>query len=404
MRVGPFLFRMNHHLSLNRLSRVVRVSVAAAFLLGIFFAGCEKKPAPGAGGGPAGGRPPQEVGVVTLKPRRAEITTELPGRTSAFRIAEVRPQVSGIILKRLFTEGAEVKLGEQLYQINPATYQAAFDSAKAAVDKAESASNIASLLMERRKKLVASKVVSQQDYDDSLAVLRQAQAEIALKQAALEEARIDLEYTKVLSPLSGFIGRSMVTEGALVTSGQAQALATVQQLDPIYVDVTQSSGQLLRMQREVASGQIQNAKNVEPVTRLIFEDGTEYSEPGKLQFSEVSVDPETDSVTLRAVFPNPRRELLPGMFVRAVVSEGWIDDAILAPQKGVTRNARGEPTALVAGEGDKVELRMLKIARAIGDKWMVTEGLKAGDRLIVEGLQKAPPGSVVRPMEVEAAP
>jgi len=364
------------------------------------LAGCGKKPP----AGPAGGRPAQEVGVVTLKPQRAEITTELPGRTSAFRIAEVRPQVSGIILKRLFTEGAEVKLGEQLYQINPATYQAAFDSAKAAVDKAEAASNIASLLMERRKKLVGSKVISQQDYDDSLAVLRQAQAEIALKQAALEEARIDLEYTKVLAPLSGFIGRSMVTEGALVTSGQAQALATVQQLDPIYVDVTQSSGQLLRMQREVASGQIQNVKDVEPVTRLIFEDGTQYSEPGKLQFSEVSVDPETDSVTLRAVFPNPRRELLPGMFVRAVVSEGWIDDAVLVPQKGVTRNARGEPTALVVGEGDKVELRILKINRAIGDKWMVTDGLKVGDRLIVEGLQKAPPESVVRPVEIEAAP
>jgi membrane fusion protein (multidrug efflux system) len=364
------------------------------------LAGCGKKPP----AGPAGGRPAQEVGVVTLKPQRAEITTELPGRTSAFRIAEVRPQVSGIILKRLFTEGAEVKLGEQLYQINPATYQAAFDSAKAAVDKAEAASNIASLLMERRKKLVGSKVISQQDYDDSLAVLRQAQAEIALKEAALEEARIDLEYTKVLAPLSGFIGRSMVTEGALVTSGQAQALATVQQLDPIYVDVTQSSGQLLRMQREVASGQIQNVKDVEPVTRLIFEDGTQYSEPGKLQFSEVSVDPETDSVTLRAVFPNPRRELLPGMFVRAVVSEGWIDDAVLVPQKGVTRNARGEPTALVVGEGDKVELRILKIDRAIGDKWMVTDGLKVGDRLIVEGLQKAPPESVVRPVEIEAAP
>lgn len=382
-------------------SRVPRRKMLLVGLLVVAaLAGCDKKPP----AGPAGGRPPQEVGVVTLKPQRAEITTELPGRTSAFRIAEVRPQVSGIVLKRLFTEGAEVKLGEQLYQINPATYQAAFDSAKAAVDKAEAASNIASLLMERRKKLVGSKVISQQDYDDSLAVLRQAQAEIALKEAALEEARIDLEYTKVLAPLSGFIGRSMVTEGALVTSGQAQALATVQQLDPIYVDVTQSSGQLLRMQREVASGQIQNAKDGEPVTRLIFEDGTEYSEPGKLQFSEVSVDPETDSVTLRAVFPNPRRELLPGMFVRAVVSEGWIDDAVLVPQKGVTRNARGEPTALVVGEGDKVELRILKIDRAIGDKWMVTDGLKAGDRLIVEGLQKAPPGSVVHPMETEAAP
>jgi membrane fusion protein (multidrug efflux system) len=369
---------------------VAAVSVTAA--------GCGKKPE-GPSGAPRG-MPPQEVAVVTLALQRAEIVTELPGRTAACRIAEVRPQVSGIILKRMFTEGAEVKLGEQLYQINPATYQTAYDSAKASVAKAEAAKNVAELLLNRRQKLASTKVISQQDYDDSFAVLRQAEADIAARNAALEEARINLEYTKVLSPIAGFIGRSAVTEGALVTSGQAGALATVQQLDPIYVDVTQSSSQLLRLRRDLASGQLKNSRAGEASTRLVFEDGTQYSEPGTLQFSEVSVDPGTDSVTLRAVFPNPRRELLPGMFVRAIVNEGVNDQAILAPQKGVTRNVRGEPTAFVLGEGNKVELRVLKTDRAIGDKWLVTEGLKPGDRLIVEGLQKIGPGAEVRPVEI----
>jgi membrane fusion protein, multidrug efflux system len=364
----------------------------------VALTGCGKKPGGSAGGAP-GGMPPQEVAVVTLASQRAEIVTELPGRTAACRIAEVRPQVSGIILKRMFTEGAEVKLGEQLYQINPATYQTAYDSAKAAVAKAEAAKNVAELLLNRRQKLATSKVISQQDYDDSFAVLRQAEADISARNAALEEARINLEYTKVLSPISGFIGRSAVTEGALVTSGQAGALATVQQLDPIYVDITQSSGQLLRLRRDLASGQLKNSPGNGASTRLVFEDGTQYPEPGMLQFSEVSVDPGTDSVTLRAVFPNPRRELLPGMFVRAIVSEGVSEQAILAPQKGVTRNVRGEPIAFVVGEGNKVELRVLKTDRAIGDKWLVTDGLKAGDRLIVEGLQKIGPGAGVRPVE-----
>ncbi len=383
---------------------VVRVCFAVQILLVLILqSGCGKKPEGGAGM-PPGERPPQEVAVVTLAPQRAEIFTELPGRTAARRIAEVRPQVSGIILKRLFTEGAEVKLGEQLYQINPASYQTAYDSAKASLEKAKAAGDVAEILLNRRKKLAGSKVISEQDYDDSYAVVRQAQAEVALRNAALEEARINLEYTKVLSPISGIIGRSMVTEGALVTSGQAGALATVHQLDPIYVDVTQSSSQFLRLQREIASGQLKDSNSGEASTRLFFEDGTEYSEAGKLQFSEVSVDQGTDSVTLRAVFPNPRRELLPGMFVRAKVNEGTKEDAILAPQKGVTRNVRGEPTALVVGEGNRVELRQLKTDRAIGDKWLVTEGLKAGDRLIVEGLQKIAPGAEVRPVELAPEP
>jgi len=374
---------------------------AALFAAAFFLTGCGRK---SGGGMPPGGMSPQEVGVVTLVPQRAEIVTELPGRTAACRIAEVRPQVSGIILKRLFTEGTEVKLGEQLYQINPATYQTAYDSAKAAVTKAEAAENVAQLLLDRRKKLVSSRVISQQDYDDTFAVLRQAEAEIALRNAALEEASINLEYTKVLSPISGIIGRSMATEGALVTSGQAGALATVHQLDPIYVDVTQSSSQLLSLRRELATGQLKDSQTKEASTRLVFEDGTRYSEAGTLQFSEVSVNPGTDSVTLRAVFPNPRRELLPGMFVRAIVNEGVNEQAIMVPQKGVTRNVRGEPTALVVGEGNRVELRVLKTDRSIGGKWLVTEGLKAGDRVIVEGLQKTAPGAEVRPVETVEEP
>ncbi len=383
---------------LNRAGFQTCVVIFGILLLSL--SGCGKRPG---GGPPAGERPPQEVGVITLKSEAAELTMELPGRTAAFRVAEVRPQVGGIIRERLFVEGAEVKKGDPLYQIDPATYQAAYDSAKASVEKAQAASHVAELLLERRKKLVGSKVISQQDYDDSFAVLRQAQAEIAVRQAALEEARINLEFTKVLSPISGIIGRSSVTEGALVTTGQTMPLATVQQLDPIYVDITQSSGQLLRLQREVAAGQIQGVEGGAR-TQLVFEDGRLYSELGTLQFSEVSVDPTTDSVTLRAVFPNPRRELLPGMFVRTVVSEGTMMDATLVPQKGVARNPRGEPTALVVGEGDKAELRILVTDRTIGDKWLVTGGLQPGDRLIVEGLQKIAPGAPVRPVEMTPAP
>lgn len=366
-------------------------------LIALFASGCAKKKAE------APQRPPQEVGIITLAPQRAEIVTELPGRTTAWRVAEVRPQVDGIVLKRLFVEGADVQAGQQLYQIDPATYRASYESGAAAVAKADAAVNVAQLLSDRRQKLVTSSVISKQDYDDSYATLLQAKADAAAARAALESSRINLEYTKVMAPISGRIGRSTVTEGALVSSGQAAALATVQQLDPIYVDITQSSTQLLRLKRELAAGQLKNADQSEPTVRLIHEDGTEYPEPGKLQFSEVSVDQGTGSVTLRAVFPNPRGELLPGMFVRAMVKEGVKDEAVLVPQKGVTRNARGEPTALVVGEGNRVEARVLKTDRVLGDQWLITDGLKAGDRLIVEGLQKIGPGAEVNPSEIDPA-
>lgn len=344
--------------------------------------------------------PPQEVGVVTIAPRTVELITELPGRTTAYRVAEVRPQVSGVILKRLFTEGSEVKEGEQLYQIDPATYQAAFESASAAVAKAEAADDIARLMVERRKKLAATDVISKEAYDDVVAALKQADAGVAAAKATLETARIDLEYTKVLSPISGRIGRSSVTEGALVTARQPTALATVQQLDPIYVDITQSSTELLRLQREVAAGHIKTVDGGHATATLSFEDGSPYPHEGKIQFAEVSVDEDTASVTLRAVFPNPEAQLLPGMFVRAKVSEGVRENAILVPQKGVTRNPRGEPTALVVGPDNTVEQRVLQIDRSYGDQWLVTSGINPGDRVILEGLQKTAPGREVNPVEI----
>jgi len=359
----------------------------------VLLSACGKRPTAA-----APGRPPQDVGVVTIAPEKAEIVTELPGRTSSFRVAEVRPQVGGIILKRLYDEGGEVKEGQPLYQIDPAKYRAEYDSAQAAVARAEASVEVARLLSERRKKLVATSVISKQDYDDAFASFKQAEADVASARAALEAARINLEYTRVLSPISGRIGRSSVTEGALVTTGQTAELATVHQLDPIYVDVTQSSAQLLKLQRELAAGQLQGVK--EASAQLILEDGTVYPEAGKLQFSEVSVDQGTGSVTLRAVFPNPNQALLPGMFVRALVKEGVNEEAILVPQRGVTRNPRGEPTALVVGADNRVEQRALTTERVLGDKWLVTGGLKAGDRVIVEGLQKIGPGAQVKPTEM----
>ena len=295
-------------------------TTAVALLALLPFAGCKKGGA-AAGAGAPGGMPPQEVGFIVVKPQRTEIVSELPGRTAAFRVAEVRPQVSGIVLRRQFTEGAEVDENEQLYQIDPATYRATYDSAQAAVDRAEAARVLAKLNADRQKRLFDTHVASKEEYDTTFASLKQAEADLASAKASLETARISLVYTKVLSPISGIIGRSAVTEGALVTSGQATALSTVQQLDPIYVDVTQSSAQLLRLQRELGNGQLANAGQQEASAKLILEDGTEYSETGKLQFSEVTVDQGTGSVTLRAVFPNPRRELLPG-HVRPGAREG----------------------------------------------------------------------------------
>ncbi len=340
-----------------------------------------------------------EVGVVTLKTEPLQITTELPGRTSAFRIAEVRPQVSGIILKRNFTEGGEIKAGESLYQIDPATYQAAYDSAKGDLAKADAAAKIAQLTVNRYQKLVGTQYISKQDYDTALADAQQANAAVVAAKAAVESARINLAYTKVTSPISGRIGKSSVTEGALVQNGQADALATVQQLDPIYVDVTQSSNDFLRLKQELASGALKQVDGKAKVD-LVTQDGIKYSQNGTLEFSDVTVDQTTGSITLRAVFPNPDHTLLPGMFVRAKLEEGTNPTALLVPQQGVTRTPRGDASVMLVGEGDKVELRQITATQAIGDKWLVTDGLKTGDRVIITGLQKVKPGAQVKAQEV----
>jgi RND family efflux transporter MFP subunit len=318
------------------------------------------------------------------------ITTELPGRVNAFRDADVRPQVNGVVLKRLFVEGSEVKEGEQLYQIDPAPYQATYDSATAAAMSARA-------LADRYKLLQAANAISKQDYDNALAADLQAKA-------AVETAHINLVYTKVLSPISGRISRSAITEGALVTANQATALASVQQLDPVYVDVTQPSSTLIRLKREAAAGTLeQNVAGQTPV-HLKLEDGSDYDATGTLQFSEVTVDEGTGSVTLRAIFPNPQRLLLPGMFVREEIEEGVQKNALLVPQLGVTHDQKGDAVALVVGPGNVVELHTIQADRAIGDKWLVTAGLSAGDRVIVEGLQLAQPGSKVVPEEFSSAP
>ncbi len=356
------------------------------------LAGCAK---PSAAVANAPGGPP-EVGVVVIQPQRVALTTELSGRTSAYLIAEVRPQVGGIIQKRLFTEGADVKAGEVLYQIDPASYQAAYNSAKAALARVEANLIPARLKSERYKDLVKINAVSQQDSDDATAALKQAEADVEAGKAALETARINLAYTKVTAPISGRIGRSSVTNGALVTASQPAALATIQDLSSIYVDVTQSSAELLRLKQNLSSGLLKSNGAAQTKVKLLLEDGSAYPLMGTLKFSEVTVDQSTGSITLRAIFPNPKQTLLPGMFVRAILEEGVSNQAILVPQRGVTRNPAGNAMVMVVGSGEKVEPRVIKVDRTVGDNWLVSEGLKTGDRVILEGLQKARPGTPVK--------
>ncbi|MDY1038011.1 efflux RND transporter periplasmic adaptor subunit [Lelliottia sp. CFBP8978] len=347
-------------------------------------AGCDGSESP-----QQGAQVPQ-VSVYVVKSAPLAVTTELPGRTDAFRVAEVRPQVSGIVLRRNFTEGSDIKAGDSLYQIDPATYQAAYDSAKGDLVKAEAAANIAHLTVKRYVPLVGTQYVSRQEYDQAVANARQADASVIAAQAGVETARINLAYTKVSSPISGRIGKSSVTEGALVTNGQATALATVQQLDPIYVDVTQSSSDFMHL-KQLSLTKNDAANSVQ----LLMENGQPYPQKGTLQFSDVTVDESTGSITLRAVFPNPQHMLLPGMFVRAVIDEGVQPDAILVPQQGVTRTPRGDATVLVVNAKEQIEMRNVVASQAIGNRWLITEGLKEGDRVVVSGLQKAHPGATV---------
>lgn len=361
----------------------------------LMIAGCSEKPAPA--------KPTPVVGYVVVQRQSVKITTDLPGRTTAFRIAEIRPQVTGVILKRMFVEGSTVKAGSQLYQIDPAPFQASLDSALAAQAKAEASVVSARLLVQRYKPLADARAVSRQDYDNAVSTEAENEADVATAVANVNTARINLAYTRMVSPISGRTGRSSVTEGALVTADQTTSLLTVQQLDPIYVDVTQPSTLLLRLRRELASGMLKSMGADQAQVTLTEEDGHAYPKPGRLKFSEVTVDTGTGSVTLRAEFPNTDNTLLPGMFVHERIQEGVNNAALLAPQQGVTHNQKGEPTTLIVGADGKVELRVLTTDRAIGDQWLVTSGLAAGDKLIVQGLQGIKPGAKVDAKEVSLA-
>ncbi len=379
-------------------------SAAAVALSALFLAACsggkEQGGAPGAGGPP----PAPAVTVMTLKSETVPMVAELPGRTTPYLIAELRPQVTGIVTERAFNEGSEVKAGQVLYRIDPAPYQAAYDSAKAALARAEANAQVARIKAERHAGLVRIEAVSKQANDDAQAGLKQAQAEVAAAKAALDKAKIDLDYTRLKSPIAGRIGRSAVTAGALVTANQAQALATVQQLDPIYVDLTQSSADMLRLRSEIAAGRLQAGAKGEVPVRLILEDGSEYAVEGRLALSEVTVDEGTGSVTLRAQFSNVDGVLLPGMYVRARLPQGMRSDAILVPHKALSRDPLGNALVMAVDAESKVVARPVQVAQSLGENWVVTSGVKAGERIIVEGLQKVRPGVAVQAEEAGAAP
>lgn len=344
------------------------------------------------------------VTVVTLQPESVTLTRELPGRTNPFLVAEVRPQVSGIVKKRLFTEGGLVKAGQALYQIDDATYRADFASAKASLARAQATLKSARLTAARSEELARIDAVSRQDNENAAAALDQAEADVKVAEAAVQSAGILVGYGRIATPISGRIGKSSVTAGALVTANQAASLATVQQLDPIYVDLTQSSAELSALRKALAAGTLESAAEM-PVT-ILMEDGARYSHDGKLAFSEVTVDPSTGSFALRVVVPNPDHVLLPGMYVRAVVGNGVRQNALLVPQQGVARDPRGNTTAMVVGAGNKVEVRPVQVSRTIADKWLVEGGLAAGDKVIVAGVQKVQPGALVQATEMgaQAAP
>ncbi|MHB8836511.1 MAG: efflux RND transporter periplasmic adaptor subunit [Candidatus Methylomirabilia bacterium] len=440
---------------MHQLRKTAFVAIPCLLIAGLLLAGCGK---PKSAGPPPSG--PPEVGVVTIQPQQVAVTTELVGHTSAYLVAEVRPQVSGIVQERLFTEGGVVKAGDVLYRIDPASYQTGYDSAQAALARAKAAHASAQaalagtktaqdsaraarsraeanavprrLKADRFTELAAINAVSRQDADDATAAVRQSEAEIqsaeaaiggsaaesaraeaavlvaeadiAGAEAALEAARINLARTKVTAPISGRIGVSAVTTGALVTANQTTALATIQQLDQVYVDVSESSANLLRLRQNLASGQLKQGGATQTTVRLVLENGAAYPLAGTLKFSDVTVQPGTGSVTLRSVFPNPDQLLLPGMFVRAIIQEGASENAILVPQRGVSRDAKGEPVAMVVGAGEKVEPRTLKLDRALGDQWLVAAGLTAGDRVILEGLQRVRPGAPVQAVPFGSAP
>ena len=372
----------------------VKRELGAALAAILVLTACSE---PQQGAAPKGAPAPQ-VEVVTLEHSALALTTELPGRTTDYRQAEIRPQVSGILQQRLFTEGQKVAKGEVLYQIDAAPYQAALASAKANLQSAKAVAHNAALKAKRLKGLLGSKAVSQQDYDDAQAALMQAEAAVASSEAAVQSAQINLDYTRITAPISGQIGRSLVTEGALLSANQAQVMTTIRQLDPIYVDLSQSSTELLQLKRQMR-GDATTAVAVD----LLLDDGSEYAQQGSLQFSEVSVDPGTGMVTLRAVFPNKQGDLLPGMFVRARLHHGTDEQALLVPQAAVSRTPKGQASVLVVNSNNEVEARLIQTGRTVGQSWQVLSGLTAGERVIVAGLQKVRPGAQVNVVAAQAA-
>lgn len=354
------------------------------FFSSVIITACDNKPAVKTAMEP-------EVGVVTLAPSSVNIKSELPGRAVSFEIAEIRPQVGGIIIKRNFIEGDKVSKGESLYQIDPAPLQARLDAARGALAKAQATANNVRLTLNRQSALIKSNYVSRQDYDTTRSQLNEAEANVVVAKADLEQATINLRYANVTSPIEGISGKSSVTVGALVTANQGNALVTVQRLDPIYVDLTQSVQDFLRLKEEKASGKIAQQKGKIPV-ELMLENGKPYRYTGTLEFSDPAVDETTGSVTLRAVFPNPEGEILPGMYVTALLDEGSQQNVLMVPQQGITHNAQGKATALILDQENVVQLREINAVKAVGNQWLVTTGLHPGDRVIVSGLQRIRPG------------
>ena len=370
---------------------LLRPFIASLGLSSLLLAACSEE-------SPSQQAPAPAVNYVTLETRPVTLTRELPGRTSAYVVAEVRPQVTGIVEQRLFDEGAPVAEGQPLYQLDDATYRAAWNSAKATLARAQATVEVARLNAERADELIKVNAISKQEYDDATAALRQAEADVGVAEAQVASTAVELRYARISSPIDGRIGKSSVTRGALVTADQAEPLTTVQQLDPIYVDLNQSSSELLELRRDLASNMVRRAEGV-PVT-ILLEDGSEYEYEGELTFADVAVDPMTGSYALRAVVPNPDHLLMPGMYVRAIISNAVLDEGLLVPQQGIARDPMGNASAMVLTGEDKVEQRGVTVTRAVGADWLVSDGLSAGDRVIVEGLQKIQPGMQVQATEV----
>jgi membrane fusion protein (multidrug efflux system) len=400
---GPLQLLWNHTMSvssdLRRGASARRaLALAAAALAAALLGACGNKNQPNAA------PPPLEVGVITVQPTSAPVVTELPGRTNAYLVAQVRARVDGVVLRREFVEGSNVKMGQRLYKIDPAPYIAALDSAQATLANAQANVVSATALANRYKVLVAAHAVSQQDYDNAVAAEGAARANVAAGKAAVDTAQINLGYTDVLSPITGKIGISQVTPGAYVQAGQATLMATVQQIDPVYVDVTESNRQGLQLRRDAQAGKLKMEGPNAAKVSLILEDGRAYAEPGKLQFSDVTVDQSTGSVTVRAVFPNPGHVLLPGMFVRARIEEGMNDHVFIVPQVGVQRDQSGNAIVMVVGAGDKVEARPVVASGTQGQDWVIESGLNAGDRVIVQGIVKVRPGMPVKAVPAQLPP